>query len=569
MSTFHILNPQNKNLKEEPDKSNSATAPIDYVSPVPLLNKDKNKTENFLFKEDDPAKQNSDGVTAEEVEANLDTIRKSFHSPPLHSCLLTFDNEEIEKDLKIYNVFEAPEKLHARAEVVMSFIIFFIISIASFVMFQRPAAWLALFPIFLIIEIAFIFKIIFHNKFEFLKSLPDSWIIRSIEATFLAFIPILAVFSNFYCPGFIGHLWQEKCFCITFMVALFNFTTFSTVNSMMRSVMAILSFFIFLLIHTLTACTQNSDMEYDLLYDNTSDIVTQMPLPNLIFSRSDHFIFLIDLDLILHLLLILFLNREFEVSYRICYHCDAEAMSCQKHIKDNKDQLEWLLHNIIPEHISSKLINGRYSKNHQYIGVIFAGLVNFNELYEESYQGGREMLRVLNELVGDYEDLLDDVRFKDVEKIKTITSTFMAASGLDEKKCQQNKHKYAHLFNLMLFAMEMQKVIENFNKSMINFEFILNIGYNFGEVTAGVIGTTKLLFDIWGDTVNVSSRMYSNGAARRIQVPSSNIEILSEMFDFEYRGTILIKGKGEMGTYLLVKQKMGLTGIKYTTNFYF
>ncbi|GAB1604565.1 adenylate cyclase type 9-like isoform X2 [Argonauta hians] len=542
---------------KEPSESDKLEA-IDHVSPVPLLNKDKNNTENFLFKEDDPAKQNSDGVTADEIEQNLDIIRKHFQSPPIHPCLLTFNSEEIENDLNKYKDVEEPEKLHVKIEILMSFIFFLIISVASFIMFQRPIAWLVLFPVFIAIELAFLFKMFFRKKYACLEKFSERWIVRSIEGTFLAFIPVLAVFSNFFCSGFADRLWQEKCFCITFMIALFNFTTFTTLNSMMRSIMAIISFFIFLLIHTLTACTPN-DMDFDMLYNNTSDIVTSAPLPNLIFTKSDHFLFIIDLDLLLHLLLIIFLNRECELSYRICYHCDSEAISCQKHIKKNKDQLEWLLHNIIPQHISSKLTNGRYSKNHQFIGVIFAGLVNFNELYEESYQGGREMLRVLNELVGDYEDLLDDHRFKDIEKIKTITSTFMAASGLDEKKCQQNKHKYAHLFNLMLFAMEMQKVIHNFNKSMINFEFILNIGYNFGEVTAGVIGTTKLLFDIWGDTVNVSSRMYSNGAARRIQVPSSNIEILSEMFDFEYRGTILIKGKGEMGTYLLVKQKEGAT----------
>lgn len=173
------------------------------------------------------------------------------------------------------------------------------------------------------------------------------------------------------------------------------------------------------------------------------------------------------------------------------------------------------------------------------------------------FRSGREYLRVLNELVSDYEDLLNQHRFKDVEKIKTITSTFMAASGLNTQSRMANKHPSAHLFALMEFSIEMQEVVKRFNESLFNFDFILNIGYNHGEVTAGVIGTTKLLYDIWGDTVNISSRMYSTGVKDRIQVPEASLQLLEEMFEFEYRGTIQVKGKGDMKTYLLKGKKEG------------
>ena len=502
------------------------------------------------------------GLNPDEITENLENITRLVQKPPMNPCTLTFNDYEMEDKFNRHSVFDMPENFHVKMEVIVSFILFFIISVCCFLMLQRPIPWIVLFPFFIIIEVAFMFKNIFAEKFfaeklSFYVKYSDMWYVRSIEGTILAFIPVIAAFSNFSCADFNESHWQEQCFCYIFIFSLFNLTTFTTVNSAIKSTIAVFSCFVVFLLHILRSCT---DDNYEV-FDNTSDIVTPITpyMFSTIFSENGHYLYMLNLDLILPLLLILFLNRECEISYRSSYHCDAEAISCQEHIKKNRNQIECLLHNIIPEHISSKLNKGRYSKNHQNIGVIFAGLVNFNDLYEESYEGGREMLRVLNELVGDYEELLDKKEYKDVEKIKTITSTFMAASGLDEKKRNENKHQHAHLFNLMMFAIDMQHVIERFNESMINFEFILNIGYNFGEVTAGVIGTTKLLFDIWGDTVNVSSRMYSNGAARRIQVPSSNIEILSEMFEFEYRGTMQIKGKGEMGTYLLVKKKDSAT----------
>lgn len=81
------------------------------------------------------------------------------------------------------------------------------------------------------------------------------------------------------------------------------------------------------------------------------------------------------------------------------------------------------------------------------------------------------------------------------------------------------------------------------------------VGFNFGDVTAGVIGTTKLYYDIWGDAVNIASRMDSTGIKRRIQVPERCMHILSEWYTFEQRGSIFVKGKGDMNTFLLVGRK--------------
>jgi len=73
-----------------------------------------------------------------------------------------------------------------------------------------------------------------------------------------------------------------------------------------------------------------------------------------------------------------------------------------------QDQADWLLHNIIPRHVADQLKNtAKYSENHFQVGIIFASIVNFNEMYDETYLGGREYLRVLNELIGDFDELLN------------------------------------------------------------------------------------------------------------------------------------------------------------------
>jgi adenylate cyclase 9 len=98
--------------------------------------------------------------------------------------------------------------------------------------------------------------------------------------------------------------------------------------------------------------------------------------------------------------------------------------------------------------------------------------------------------------VPDFDELLLRDEFKCVEKIKTIGSTYMCASGLD---ATYRSDSYEHLYALLDFAVAMQNAIESFNRDLLEFNLVLRIGFNYGEVTAGVIGTTKLHYDIWGE----------------------------------------------------------------------
>ena len=117
--------------------------------------------------------------------------------------------------------------------------------------------------------------------------------------------------------------------------------------------------------------------------------------------------------------------------------------------------------------------SAHYSENHREVGIIFASIVNFNELYDESYMGGKEYLRVLNELISDFDEILARTEFHNVEKIKTIGSTLMAASGMNPYIREGNTHKYQHIHELVEFSLELLRVVNDFNQSLLEFDLVL------------------------------------------------------------------------------------------------
>ncbi|VDK54132.1 unnamed protein product [Gongylonema pulchrum] len=128
---------------------------------------------------------------------------------------------------------------------------------------------------------------------------------------------------------------------------------------------------------------------------------------------------------------------------------DVQARRDTEQMQAVRDQADWLLTNIIPQHaIDSLKSSTKYSENHAMTAVLFATITNWNEMYEETFEGGREFLRVLNEIIGDFDELLDRPDFSQVEKIKTIGPTYMAASGLNPDRRRLALHPYEHLYQL-------------------------------------------------------------------------------------------------------------------------
>jgi len=187
------------------------------------------------------------------------------------------------------------------------------------------------------------------------------------------------------------------------------------------------------------------------------------------------------------------------------------------------------------------------------VTVIFASIPNFDEFYSEDQinDGGKECIRFLNEIINDFDEVLSEPRFRSIEKIKTIKSTYMAAAGLRPEYESQDFEHWQQLVEVVDFALALRDKLESINQECFN-QFVLRVGICQGPVVAGVIGAKKPHYDIWGNTVNVASRMESTGKAGYMQVTEQTYEILKDKgFSFIYRGPVKVKGKGQLVTYYL------------------
>ncbi|XP_019744737.1 adenylate cyclase type 9 isoform X2 [Hippocampus comes] len=385
----------------------------------------------------------------------------------------------------------------------------------------------------------------------------SGWAARHMIGAVLVSLPAVSVLSHLTC-GVQLPLQLTMFLCCATIIAIIQYCNFCQLSFWMRSILATVSGITMLLLLYSPLHSNNNLAVHGSnisIFSNVGSTLRSDQDPSL--RPHDLLVPEAVLAFFLLLLLVWFLNREFEVSYRLHYHGNVEADKHRSKIQTMRDQAEWLLGNIIPIHVADQLkVTQSYSKNHDSVGVIFASIVNFSDFYEESYEGGKECYRVLNELIGDFDELLRKNEFKSVEKIKTIGSTYMAASGLNVQQLGENEEDapHTHLMALFNFALEMMGVLDDFNKNLLGFGFKLRIGFNHGPLTAGVIGTTKLLYDIWGDTVNIASRMDSTGVECRVQVSEESHAVLSAMgLDFDYRGTVNVKGKGQMRTFLFPK----------------
>ncbi|KAM4538188.1 adenylate cyclase type 8 [Fundulus diaphanus] len=262
------------------------------------------------------------------------------------------------------------------------------------------------------------------------------------------------------------------------------------------------------------------------------------------------------------LVAVLYNSRQLEAMARLDFLWRLQAGKEVEDMKEQREHNECLLLNILPAHVAQHFLERDanneelYSQSYQRVGVLFASLPGFSDFYEqkELVQQHVECLRLLNHIISDFDELLDECYFQEVEKIKTIGSSYMAASGLspDRQDCEDGWH---HLSELVLFALAMEETLRQINTQTGN-SFQLRVGVAHGPVIAGVIGATKPQYDIWGATVNVASRMESTGVNGRIQVPESTSCILVERgFLRQLRGDIYVKGisehHGKVRTYFV------------------
>jgi adenylate cyclase len=212
----------------------------------------------------------------------------------------------------------------------------------------------------------------------------------------------------------------------------------------------------------------------------------------------------------------------------------------RRELEQEQEKSEKLLLNILPEPVARQLkqetrtIADSFSE----VTVLFADIVDFTRL--STGIPAAELVNLLNQIFSAFDHLADRHQ---LEKIKTIGDAYMVVGGLPTKRDD-------HVEAIAEMALDMQLAMKQFTTHQ-NEALNIRIGINTGPVVAGVIGTKKFIYDLWGDTVNVASRMESQGLAGRIQVTEAAYLKLKSKYRLEARGKIHIKGKGEMMTYLL------------------
>ncbi|VDN57977.1 unnamed protein product [Dracunculus medinensis] len=248
-------------------------------------------------------------------------------------------------------------------------------------------------------------------------------------------------------------------------------------------------------------------------------------------------------------------SRRSELITRFDFIWKLQAIDEGKEMEKKHSQNRAVLENILPAHVAEYFLrenltqrNELYHEGRDNVAIVFITITDFDKFYMEldANNEGVECLRLLNEIIVDFDTQLSRDEFKCIEKIKTISTTYMAASGLTGQVIGN-----AHVVAIAKFAIRLMALIKYINEHSFN-NFNLRIGINVGPVVAGVIGVKKPHYDIWGNSVNVASRMDSSGVPGKIQVTEETKKILEqEGMECECRGVIKIKGKGDMRTYFL------------------
>jgi class 3 adenylate cyclase len=212
-------------------------------------------------------------------------------------------------------------------------------------------------------------------------------------------------------------------------------------------------------------------------------------------------------------------------------------------IEEEKNRSDNLLLNILPEETAQELKqNGKVqAKKFESVTVLFTDFKGFTE-YAKDLSPEK-----LVESVDYYFSKFDAIMEKyDLEKIKTVGDSYMCAAGLP---FESNDHAQKMVLAALEIAEFVKESLTMETKNQTRFE--IRIGINSGAVVAGVVGSKKFAYDIWGDTVNIASRMESSSEPGRINISEYTYELIKDSFDCDYRGEIDVKNKGMMKMYFV------------------
>jgi adenylate cyclase len=214
-------------------------------------------------------------------------------------------------------------------------------------------------------------------------------------------------------------------------------------------------------------------------------------------------------------------------------------------IEAQRDQSDKLLYNVLPERIAEKLKQSSETIAEEFssASVLFADIVNFTPI--SARFGPLEVVDMLNELFSHFDELVDKYS---VEKIQIAGDGYMVAAGVPVPR-KNHAIVLAYLALDMLEYVKMQEFLGGRHSIEIR------IGLNSGPLIAGVIGRKKFVYALWGDMVNIASRMESHGASGKIQITRATYELVKDNFECEYIGEIAVKGRGKMEAWYLIRAK--------------
>jgi adenylate cyclase len=206
-------------------------------------------------------------------------------------------------------------------------------------------------------------------------------------------------------------------------------------------------------------------------------------------------------------------------------------------------QSDDLLHNILPDEIAVRLKANAsmVADSFESASVLFADVVDFTPM--SAGMSAADLVALLNRIFTTFDAFVDELG---IEKIKTVGDEYMVASGVPVPR----KDHAEDVADLTLRRRD-HVASNEFEGPRIR----LRIGINSGPVVAGIIGTHKFAYDLWGDVVNTASRMESEGLPGSIQISATTFSLIEDRFVCERRGLIPVKGKGEMDTYILISKR--------------
>jgi guanylate cyclase len=206
-------------------------------------------------------------------------------------------------------------------------------------------------------------------------------------------------------------------------------------------------------------------------------------------------------------------------------------------------QSDDLLHNILPDSVADRLKDdgGMIADSYDSASVLFADVVDFTPM--SAGMSPPELVGLLNDVFTTFDRFVEELG---LEKIKTVGDEYMVASGIPGARPD-----HAQATADLALRIRDHVAVNDFDGHVIR----LRIGINSGPVVAGIIGTHKFAYDLWGDTVNTASRMESAGVEGSIQVSQATYDIIRDDFVCTPRGTVAVKGKGDMDTYILVSRR--------------